>query len=104
MTLPTWLAEVTGDVVFATVSGAHLYGFPSADSDVDFEAKRAAEHGALPPDAPDLERLAADVARLTARLEETRDESSLPVRPSAESGLHDLVVRARLSAWLPGQG
>jgi predicted nucleotidyltransferase len=34
-TLPSWLGEVTGDVVFATVSGAHLYGFPSADSDVD---------------------------------------------------------------------
>jgi predicted nucleotidyltransferase len=33
--LPPWLAEVTGDVVFATVSGAHLYGFPSVDSDVD---------------------------------------------------------------------
>jgi uncharacterized protein len=34
-TLPSWLAEVTGDVVFATVSGADLYGFPSVDSDVD---------------------------------------------------------------------
>ena len=34
-TLPSWLSEVTGDVVFATVSGAHLYGFPSVDSDVD---------------------------------------------------------------------
>src|SRR5262249_17980220 len=34
-TLPPWLGEVVGDVVFATVSGAHLYGFPSADSDVD---------------------------------------------------------------------
>ena len=33
--LPGWLGEVTGDVVFATVSGAHLYGFPSVDSDVD---------------------------------------------------------------------
>ena len=34
-TPPPWLGEVVGDVVFATVSGAHLYGFPSADSDVD---------------------------------------------------------------------
>ncbi len=33
--LPGWLGEVTGDVMFATVSGAHLYGFPSVDSDVD---------------------------------------------------------------------
>ncbi|MGW5681963.1 nucleotidyltransferase domain-containing protein [Nonomuraea sp. NPDC003754] len=37
--LPSWLAEVAGEqpypLAFATVSGAHLYGFPSADSDVD---------------------------------------------------------------------
>jgi predicted nucleotidyltransferase len=239
--LPSWLGEVTGDVVFATVSGADLYGFPSADSDVDlrgvhlmpvedvvglrtgvetvdrtwtrdgvevdlvthdlakfgrlllgrngyvleqllsplvvassplheelvalapacltrhhahhylgfartqwglFErtgelkpllytfrvlatgihlmrtgevvadltrlgdgpaylpeliaAKRSAEHGALPAGAPDRERLAADVAALTARLERERDRSSLPERPSAEPALHDLLVRARI--------
>jgi predicted nucleotidyltransferase len=241
-TLPPWLGEVVGDVVFATVSGAHLYGFPSADSDVDLrgvhllpledvvglrtgtetvdrtwtregvevdlvthdlakfarmllrrngyvleqllsplvvassplheemaalapgcltrhhahhylgfartqwrffersrelkpllytfrvlctgihlmqtgelvtdltrlsygppylsalvEAKRAAEHGALPADAPDRPRLAVDVAALTARLEDERDRSALPERPSAEPALHDLVVRARLA-------
>lgn len=37
--LPGWLPEIPGEqpypVAFATVSGAHLYGFPSADSDVD---------------------------------------------------------------------
>ncbi|MFI6922667.1 DNA polymerase beta superfamily protein [Nonomuraea spiralis] len=37
--LPSWLPEIPGEqpypVVFATVSGAHLYGFPSVDSDVD---------------------------------------------------------------------
>lgn len=60
-------------------------------------AKRAAEHGGLPPDAPDRERLAGDVAALTARLEEERDRTSLPERPSAEPALHDLVVRARLA-------
>ena len=240
--LPPWLGEVTGDVVFATVSGAHLYGFPSADSDVDlrgahlmpiedvvglrtgeetvsrtwtregvevdlvthdlakfarlllrrngyvleqllsplvvatspvheemvalapacltrhhahhylgfartqwgfFErtgelkpllytfrvlstgihlmrtgemvadltrlgafgpgylpdlvaAKGEAEHGGLPADAPDRERLAADVAAMTARLEEERDRSTLPERTTAEPALHDLVVRTRL--------
>ncbi|GLY78180.1 nucleotidyltransferase domain-containing protein [Actinoallomurus iriomotensis] len=240
-TLPSWLGEVTGDVVFATVSGAHLYGFPSVDSDVDlrgvhlmpiedvvglrtgaetidrtwtrdgvevdlvthdlakfarlllrrngyvleqllsplvvassplheelvalapdcltphhahhylgfartqwgfFErtgelkpllytfrvlstgihlmrtgevvadltalghapayvpelvaAKREAEHGTLPPDAPGRERLAADVNAMTARLEEERDRSPLPEQATAEPALHDLVVRARL--------
>ncbi|WP_214102635.1 nucleotidyltransferase domain-containing protein [Acrocarpospora catenulata] len=38
-TLPAWLADIPAEqphpLVFATVSGAHLYGFPSADSDVD---------------------------------------------------------------------
>jgi predicted nucleotidyltransferase len=242
MNVPSWLGEVTGDVVFATVSGAHLYGFPSADSDVDlrgvhlmpledvvglrsgvetvdrtwtrdgvevdlvthdlakfcrlllrrngyvleqllsplvvvssplheelialapgcltrfhahhylgfartqwgfFErtgalkpllytfrvlctgihlmrtgevvadltrlaqapayvpdliaAKREAEHGGLPADAPARERLAADVTALTALLEEARDGSSLPAEPSSEPALHALVVRARLA-------
>ncbi|MGJ6961646.1 nucleotidyltransferase domain-containing protein [Streptosporangium sp. G11] len=39
VTLPSWLAEIPAEqahpAAFATVSGAHLYGFPSADSDVD---------------------------------------------------------------------
>ncbi|WP_157254237.1 nucleotidyltransferase domain-containing protein [Nonomuraea typhae] len=39
MSLPAWLPEVPAaqpyPLVFATVSGAHLYGFPSRDSDVD---------------------------------------------------------------------
>lgn len=37
--LPEWLADIPGEqpypLAFATVSGAHLYGFPSVDSDVD---------------------------------------------------------------------
>ncbi|MGN9844042.1 nucleotidyltransferase domain-containing protein [Nonomuraea sp. H19] len=37
--LPGWLSEIPGaqpyPLAFATVSGAHLYGFPSVDSDVD---------------------------------------------------------------------
>lgn len=39
MNLPGWLEEVAAaqphPLAFATVSGAHLYGFPSVDSDVD---------------------------------------------------------------------
>ncbi|MBU2665576.1 nucleotidyltransferase domain-containing protein [Actinoplanes bogorensis] len=41
-TVPTWSAEVVAElpypVVFATVSGAHLYGFASVDSDLDLRA------------------------------------------------------------------
>jgi uncharacterized protein len=37
--LPAWLGEIVGEqpypLAFATVSGAHLYGFASVDSDVD---------------------------------------------------------------------
>ncbi|WP_433462790.1 nucleotidyltransferase domain-containing protein [Spirillospora sp. CA-128828] len=60
------------------------------------EAKRAAEHGALPEDAPGRSRLQDDVASLTARLEEERDGGDLPESPSNRRALHDLVVRSRL--------
>jgi predicted nucleotidyltransferase len=40
--VPTWAAEIAADLeqelVFATVSGAHLYGFASVDSDLDLRA------------------------------------------------------------------
>jgi predicted nucleotidyltransferase len=40
--VPAWAAEITADLscplIFATVSGAHLYGFASADSDLDLRA------------------------------------------------------------------
>jgi predicted nucleotidyltransferase len=39
VTVPSWAAEVVSDLayptVFVTVSGAHLYGFASVDSDLD---------------------------------------------------------------------
>ncbi len=40
--VPAWAGQVVADlpypVIFATVSGAHLYGFASADSDLDLRA------------------------------------------------------------------
>ncbi|MFF4774149.1 DNA polymerase beta superfamily protein [Microtetraspora fusca] len=60
------------------------------------EAKRAAEHGALPGDGPGRERLARDVLGLTAALEEAREASALPDAPTAGAAVHDLVVRVRL--------
>jgi uncharacterized protein len=40
--VPEWSAEVVAElpypVIFATVSGAHLYGFASVDSDLDLRA------------------------------------------------------------------
>ncbi|MEZ0075423.1 DNA polymerase beta superfamily protein [Planotetraspora sp. GP83] len=59
-------------------------------------AKRAAEHGVLPGDAPDPVRLAGDLDRLTAELGAARDASALPDTASAHDALHDFVVSARL--------
>ena len=45
VTVPEWAAEVVGSLgypaVFATVSGAHLYGFASVDSDLDLRGAHA---------------------------------------------------------------
>jgi predicted nucleotidyltransferase len=60
------------------------------------EAKRAAEHGRLPPDGPGPERLEDDVTALARRLEKERDASALPHRPACREALDDLVVRTRL--------
>lgn len=60
------------------------------------EAKRAAEHGPLPPDAPSADVLRADVEALTARLAGERDASALPEQPTARRALHELVVRGRI--------
>jgi predicted nucleotidyltransferase len=60
------------------------------------EAKRAAEHGALPADAPGLTRLQEDIAALTVRLEGERERSALPDAPANRRALHELVVRTRL--------
>jgi len=59
--------------------------------------KAAGEHRELPADLDLGGRLAADVAALTADLEQARDASTLPEKPSAADALHDLVVRTRLA-------
>lgn len=61
------------------------------------EAKKSAEHGALPADAPGTTALEADVRRLASALEQARDASRLPEAPTAKRTLHDLIVRARLA-------
>ncbi|MBP2705855.1 nucleotidyltransferase domain-containing protein [Microbispora sp. RL4-1S] len=60
-------------------------------------AKRSAEHGALPEDAPDRPALDRDLDRLTTVLEAAGDASHLPGGPSAGDALHDLVIRTRLA-------
>jgi predicted nucleotidyltransferase len=59
-------------------------------------AKSAGEHWPMPSSTGLRSRLHADVAGLTSLLEQARDESALPERPTAEAQLHDLVLRARL--------
>lgn len=58
-------------------------------------AKAEAEHASL--DGLSGERLAEDVAGLQAALDDAEAASTLPDRPAAEPGLHDLLIRARLS-------
>ena len=58
-------------------------------------AKAEAEHGAL--SGPSVETLAADVEALQVALDEAEAVSSLPETSTAEAGLHDLLVRARLA-------
>lgn len=58
-------------------------------------AKAEAEHAPL--DGPTGDQLAAEVLRLHSVLDEAEAVTDLPDRPSAEPGLHDLLVRARLS-------
>ncbi|WP_254716440.1 hypothetical protein [Actinomadura sp. WMMB 499] len=60
-------------------------------------AKREAEHAGVPSGAPGRPVLRADVDALSALLEDERDRSALPERPTAEGVLHDLLVRTRLA-------
>lgn len=57
------------------------------------DAKSAAEHGGAEVDRA---RVAADVERLHALLDEAQESSVLPGLHSAYDALHDLVVRVRL--------
>jgi hypothetical protein len=68
-------------LVFATVSGAHLYGFGQ-------------EKGELP--AADLTFHGLEFNRLLAELEQARDRSHLAQKPTAEPAMHDLLLRVRL--------
>ncbi|WP_240506687.1 DNA polymerase beta superfamily protein [Thermoactinospora rubra] len=83
----------TGEVV-ADLTALLPYGPPYLEELI--EAKRAAEHGALPADAPDRVRLARDVAALTATLEQAMADSRLPESSGAFDAVEDLVVRTRL--------
>src|ERR671923_91003 len=88
-------------LLFATVSGAHLYGFPSPDSDVDLRGVHV-----LPPrellgldTGPEtIERShVREFQRLVEALQAARDAPRLPDLPSMRPALHDLLLRVRLA-------
>jgi predicted nucleotidyltransferase len=62
------------------------------------EAKKSGEHDRLTEDLVTRDRLAADVTRLTAALEDARLSSPLPPAPAAtaEPALNALLIRTRL--------
>ncbi|MEU8222163.1 nucleotidyltransferase domain-containing protein [Kribbella sp. NPDC048915] len=105
--LRTIVGEQPYPLLFATVSGAHLYGFPSRDSDVDLRgahALPAADMVGLRYGPDTLDRTwyenGAEVDLVTHdTLDEAEALSALPDRPSAaaEAGLNDLLIRVRLS-------
>jgi hypothetical protein len=75
-----------------SILGASLPSVPEL-----IAAKRSAEHAPFPAGAlPELRR---DAGRLRTDLEEARDASHLPARPSADAvaALHEVVVRTRLA-------
>jgi len=57
-------------------------------------AKAEAEHSPL--EGLESERIAEDVARLRAALDEAEAVTELPDRPTAEPALNDLLIKARL--------
>ncbi len=83
MKLPTELSAIVAAcserLLFATVSGAHLYGFPSPDSDYDLRGC----HVLLPE-------------RLLGLVEPTETMERLGVEAGLFADLHDFVVRVRL--------
>jgi predicted nucleotidyltransferase len=100
--VPHWAGEVATalpyPLIFATVSGAHLYGFASVDSDLDVRAA----HLLTTRNEYVLEQLLSPLvvatSPLRAELEAARDASRLPEHPdpAVVDALHDLVVRASL--------
>jgi len=78
-------------LVFATVSGAHLYGFPSPDSDYDLRGCHV---------LPIWEVVGLDPGRETVESSTTEDglEVDLVTHdvPTARPALNDLLVRLRV--------
>jgi predicted nucleotidyltransferase len=104
-------------LVLATISGAHLYGFPSADSDLLNETAKlpyinelvqrkleGSEKGRL--DMADLEFHEREFERLVAELDAAMEKSTLTEQATGKTALNDLLVRLRIidrevASWKP---
>ena len=98
----TWITIVIGPhrrhsvaaqpyaLLFATISGALLYGFPSPESDSDFRGAHVLPLGKVVS-------LDYEYQRLRVQLQAAHEASSLPEVPSEETraALNDLLVRVR---------
>ena len=76
-------------LLFATISGAHLYGFPSPDSDFDVRGVHV-----LPADDV-LGLYQSEYERLRGVLEEASAASGLPEVATVKPALNDLLLRIR---------
>jgi len=77
-------AEHPFPLVFATVSGAHLYGFPSPDSDYDLRGIHV---------LPLAEVVGLDVGRETVQIEEFRDGLELDLVTHDAKKFFNLMLR-----------
>ena len=77
-------AEHSFPLVFATVSGAHLYGFPSPDSDYDLRGIHV---------LPLAEVVGLDVGRETVQIEEFRDGLELDLVTHDAKKFFNLMLR-----------
>jgi hypothetical protein len=104
------LSLVRDHTVLSVVAGSRAYGLATEASDVDLRgvhlmpvedvvglrAGQETVDRTWTRDGVEVDLVTHDLAKF-GRLEEERDRSSLPERPSAGPALHDLVVRARLA-------
>ena len=82
-------------LLFATISGAHVYGFPSPDIPELIARKYSGAEKQTLTDG-DFQIYGKEYERLCGVLEDAFRDSTLPDHPTARPALNDLLKRLRL--------
>ena len=103
------IAEQPYPLLFVTISGAHLYGFPSPDSDFDLRGvhvlpvreavgidggRETIEISRKEPGL-ELDLHQTEYDRLRGELQVAFEQSALPEAPIARGAVNELLVRLR---------